>query len=409
LPSPERSGIDHIVLVTMENRSFDHFLGWLPLADGKQAGLQYADKQGVLHSTHPLAPDYQGCDFSDPDHSFDGGRVEYDGGACDGWLRAGSNDSYCLGYYTQRDLPFLGEIATRFATPDRYFPAILGPTFSNRIFQHAAQTDRLGDNVLPFCTLPTIWDRLAAAGVDGRYFFSDLPMTGLWGARYLNISHSIDQFISAAAAGTLPSVCYVDPGFLQESIGTSNDDHPHGDIRDGEVFLNRVYAAVTSSPNWTSTVLVINFDEWGGFFEHIPPPPGSVTTAEQALGYTDGLRGFRVPCVVVSPWSQRRYLQHTVFDHTSVLKMIEWRFGLEPLSVRDAAAENLAQVLDFAHPRLDVPLPDVPPGPHGSRCISTSTATATPSLVPSTSTSNDDEETAWQELQRNARGAGWNV
>jgi phospholipase C len=283
----------------------------------------------------------------------------------------------------------------------------MGPTFPNRIFQHAAQTDRLGDNVLPFSTLPTIWDRLAETGIDGRYFFSDLPVTGLWGTRFLNISRPIGEFFSAAANGTLPSVSYVDPGFLRELIGTSNDDHPHGDIRDGEVFLNSVYTAVTSSPNWSSTVLVINFDEWGGFFEHVAPPPGPVTPAEQALGYTDGLRGFRVPCVVVSPWSQRRYGPRTLFDHTSVLKMIQWRFGLEPLSVRDAAAENLAQVLDLEHPRLDVPRPAVAPGPYGSVCISSSAATG--ASLASGPGSDDDEETAWQDLQRSARGAGWDV
>src|SRR5713226_9216951 len=91
LPAPARSGIEHIVVVMMENRSFDHFLGWLPGADGRQAGLRYADKTGTLHPTHHLAPDFQGCGFADPDHSFEGGRIEYDSGRCDGWLRAGNN------------------------------------------------------------------------------------------------------------------------------------------------------------------------------------------------------------------------------------------------------------------------------------------------------------------------------
>src|SRR5439155_7309669 len=91
LPAPQRSGLDHFVLVTMENRSFDHFLGWLPGADGRQEGLAYTDASGASHPTFPLAPDYQGCSHPDPDHSYLGGRVEYDGGACDGWLRAGSN------------------------------------------------------------------------------------------------------------------------------------------------------------------------------------------------------------------------------------------------------------------------------------------------------------------------------
>src|ERR1700754_4960880 len=91
LPPPERSGIDHIVLVMMENRSFDHFLGWLPGANGRQAGLTYYDKSGLAHQTYPLAPDYQGCGHPDPDHSHPGGLVEFNNGACDGWLRAGSN------------------------------------------------------------------------------------------------------------------------------------------------------------------------------------------------------------------------------------------------------------------------------------------------------------------------------
>jgi phospholipase C len=118
--------------------------------------------------THSLAPHFQECGFHDPDHSFAGGRVEYDDSRCDGWLRAGDNDVYRFGYHECQDLPFFREVATRFAVPDRYFAAILGPTFPNRIYQHAGETDRLS-NTLVVSALPTIWDRLAAAGVSGRY------------------------------------------------------------------------------------------------------------------------------------------------------------------------------------------------------------------------------------------------
>src|SRR5258708_23675554 len=90
LPKPSRSGIDHVVVVMMENRSFDHFLGWVPGADGKQAGLTYTDKAGAAHATFPLAPDFQGCSYHDPDHSYDGARVEWSNGACDARLRANS-------------------------------------------------------------------------------------------------------------------------------------------------------------------------------------------------------------------------------------------------------------------------------------------------------------------------------
>src|SRR5215831_13003781 len=96
LPSPQTSGIEHIVVVTMENRSFDHLLGWVPMADGKQTGLNYTDSKGAIHSTYTLTPDYTGCGHPDPDHSYGQSRVAYDNGAMDGFLRAGSNDIYAI-------------------------------------------------------------------------------------------------------------------------------------------------------------------------------------------------------------------------------------------------------------------------------------------------------------------------
>jgi phospholipase C len=272
LPQPNKSGIEHIVLVTMENRSFDHFLGWLPGATGQQAGLTYTDNAGVAHSTYPLAPDYQGCGHPDPDHSYQGARVEYNSGRCDGWLRAGSNDVFSIGYYTQSDLAFLGNAAPAWTTCDNYFAAILAGTYPNRIYQHAAQTDRLDNSLLPISTLPTIWDRLAEHSISRKYYFSDFPFLALWGAKYAGIASPVGQFFADAAAGTLPHVSFVEPRFLLEESGLSGDDHPHSDIRNGEAFLNSVYEAVTSSPNWQNTVLVINFDEWGGFLNTWRPP-----------------------------------------------------------------------------------------------------------------------------------------
>jgi len=116
LPDPSNSGIEHIVFVMMENRSFDHYLGWLKGADGKQAGLSFVDRSGQSHSTHHLS-DFQGCGHPDPDHSFTGGRIELNNGACDGWLRAGQNDSYAIGYYTQADLAFFGDAVQHWIYP----------------------------------------------------------------------------------------------------------------------------------------------------------------------------------------------------------------------------------------------------------------------------------------------------
>jgi phospholipase C len=209
--------------------------------------------------------------------------------------------------------------------------------------------------------LPTIWDRLAARGYTGRYYYSDTPFVALWGAKYLNISFPVSQFLADAATGQLPDVCFIDPRFQDETSGTSNDDHPHADIRAGETFLNQIYNAVVTSPNWSSTVFVINYDEWGGFFDHVLPPVAPVPAATRIAGIAEGidvndplfgLVGFRTPNLIVSPFARRGYISSQQFDHTSILKMIEWRFGLTPLTIRDQTANNLAEVLDFTQSNL---------------------------------------------------------
>ena len=160
LPKPNKSGINHIVLVTMENRSFDHFLGWLPGANGVQAGLSYTDTSGSTYPTYALS-DYQGCGHADPDHSYAGGRVQYDNGKCDGFLQtAPAGDTFPIGYYQQSDLAFLGQAAPGWTTFNGYFAAIMAETFPNRIYQHAAQTDRLSNST----TISKSADNLGSPG-----------------------------------------------------------------------------------------------------------------------------------------------------------------------------------------------------------------------------------------------------
>jgi len=364
LPDPGASGIEHIIVVTMENRSYDHFLGWLPHADGKQEDLTFLDASGTPHVTFRLAPDFQGCSHPDPDHSYDGGRVEFNDGACDGWLLAGENDEYSIGFYKKNDLKFLGSAARDWTTCDRYFCSIMAETWPNKIYQYAAQTDRL-ENELVLCTLPTIWDRLATAGVSARYYFNDVPFVALWGLQYLPISRPYAEFLDDAAAGTLPAVSFIDPRFIDNASGTSVDDHPHADIRNGEAFMEEIYRAVTTSPNWSHAVLVFTYDEWGGFFDHVPPPLGPIPPADQLAG-SDGRLGFRVPCVIVSPFAPAEP-SHIEFEHSSVLRMIEWRWSLQPLTERDATANNLALALDFSLNRQPRQY-SVPAGPFGGPC-----------------------------------------
>jgi phospholipase C len=340
----------------------------------------------VRHSTfHLTSP--QNCNYEDPDHSYSGGHIQYDNGACDGWLKAGTNDLFPIGYYVASDLPFLGRAASKWTVCDNYFAPILTPTYPNRIYMHCGQTDRI-TNTTTISTLPTIWDRLSAAGLHGTYYYSDIPMTALWGSRHLSISQPFANFLGDCAIGNLPEVSFVDPRFEDESSGTSNDDHPRADIRNGEAFLNQVYKAVTQSPNWPNTVLVINFDEWGGFFGHVPPPLREPVPSSDVAAASDGRSGFRVPALIISPFAQRSYVSHTLFDHTSVLKMIEWRWNLDPLSVRDAGANSLALALTFSSPKLSVPQFDVPIGPYTGVCSSAVTG-----YLP------DSEEAEWPAVQ----------
>lgn len=369
LPAPEQSGIDHIVVVTMENRSFDHLLGWLPGANGKQSGLVFSNCDNQPVSTFPLAPDFSGCQYNDPDHLYDQARSVYNGGAMDGWLKTPHADRFSLGYYTEGDVPFLAALARNFTVLDRYHSSVLASTFPNRLFLHAAQTDRLGDNI-DIATMPTIWDRLAAAQVPASYYYSNIPALALWGMRYASISRPYEDFLEAAASASLPAVSFIDPSFTVRDDGSGNDDRPHADIRNGDAFLARTFNAIASSPLWNSTVLIVTFNEWGGFFDHVPPPRAAASSAVDRDRIDDKtLLGFRVPAVIASPLTMNNSqigtsVDSTLFDHTSILKLIQWRWRLKPLTARDASNEvgNLATALDFNAPRTDAPaLPQAKP------------------------------------------------
>jgi phospholipase C len=371
LPTPAESGIEHIVVVMMENRSFDHILGWLPGAEGRQAGLKYPHPSGVLQATYPLDT-YIGCGHPDPDHSYQGGRDEYNDGKMNGWLRTTTNDIFCIGYYTEADLPFFSAFARNYTTLDQYFPSILSSTFPNRVFFHAAQTDRL-DNSLTISTLPTIWDALAEAGVSNKYYYSNVPFLALWGEKYIPISALYPQFLVDAAAGELPAVSVVDPRYTLIDDGEGNDDHPHADLRAGEAFLGQVFQAVSSGPGWANTVLVVTRDEWGGFFEHVVPPRAiAPNNVDSDLVNGKALLGMRVQVIVASPFSRGNpatpVINSHLYDHTSILKFIEWRWGLKPLTTRDAAMNNLALALNFTHPDTSVPALPVIPEPVPTPC-----------------------------------------
>ena len=384
----------------------------MPGADGRQAGLTYLDRNGVPHSTAPLAPDYTGCPHPDPDHSYSQSRVAYDNGNMDGFLRAGSNDEYAIGYYTHSDLPFFSAIAQTYLVCDGYFASILGPTFPNRFFLWAARTDRLDDSA-SLTTLPTIFNTLAAAGVSHRYFFNNLPFLALWGLKYIGVTGSFAEFLQRAGAGTLPSVSFVDP--IYTVLGTGNDDHPHSDIRNGDAFLSAIFQAVTTGPAWQNTVLVINFDEWGGFFEHVAPPRVVAPNAvDPDIVTGQVLLGFRTPAIVISPFTRNTQatplVNHSLFDHTSVLKLIEWRWNLPPLTLRDGSSQigSLASAMDFANLNPSVPPVPLPSPVLTAPCFANLLSPpATGAPLAATRSSNLRSQTAWTALAASPAVQQW--
>jgi phospholipase C len=382
-----RAPFDTVVVVMMENRSFDHYWGWLATNDeymeagrsrygadfrvnGQVAQAYPAPNGGGRVETYylPDGPDepnpYRGCGHPDPGHGWDSGRAQRD----NGFVGVGSeNDEYALGYYAGSDCPFTSQLLTRFTAFDQWHASLLAPTYPNREYLHSATSGGNKSNTFPSTTdgfpWPTIWDRLGAAGVPARYYYTDLPTTFLWGPRLTGITTSIDQYFTDAEAGELPNVVFVDPGFLTTS---RTDDHPHADIRAGQRFLRDVFGALATSPQWERSVFVLTYDEWGGFFDHVAPPqlPDDMASTVDADNF--GQAGFRVPGLVASPFARPGYVEHSLADHTSVLRFLEWRYlGAPPrgpgedgdtwsLTARDRNAFNLGEVLT-----ADAPDPDL--------------------------------------------------
>jgi phospholipase C len=399
------NGIEHIVVLMMENRSFDHFLSWLPGANGVN-NLTFPAYNGYTYPNYPLAPDYQGCGYSDPDHSWEGWLLQSNGGQNNGFLMdpttpAGipgvtlaAANTFPVGYYTETDLPVIGALAQQYLTLDNYFCAFAGETYPNRFYQHCGQTDR-DHNSLTASTLPSIWDQLTpfAPGTAGNnpaqpwggYFYRDSPFLALWysGAitsgdfKYVEFFHAfagtdpapivypgnvsfLDACAAGPAGGLLPNVCFVDPAFENGTVGTGGDDHPNSDIRLGERFIADAYHALADNGWLDNTVLIVTFDEWGGFYDHVPPPqviddtnPANVNHTGDSTTPTDGQLvpnykqlGFRVPAIVVSNLLTPGQVSNVgPFEHDSTLALIESTFGLNSLTARDANANNLAQLL----------------------------------------------------------------
>jgi phospholipase C len=283
----------------------------------------------------------------------------------DGFLRAQS-DVFSIGYYTEQDLPFTPSVAKAFTAFDRFFCSLLSSTYPNREYMHAGQSYGRMDNTLPTGSggFPdtTIFAALSGAGVSNHYFYTDIPVSALWGQPGLARSSQVQNYYEHAAAGTLPALSFVDPAFNGEDQGTSGDEHPHGDVRVGQAFIADVVHAFMQSPQWRRGALFIVYDEWGGFFDHVVPPRVPDLRPSRDLNKDFGQMGFRIPAVVVSPYARRGHVDHSIYGFESILKMIRYRYGLPPLTPRDLYANNIATAFDFEHPNFTPP--ELPSPPH---------------------------------------------
>jgi phospholipase C len=354
--------IKHVVVLMMENHSFDNHLGalrrrgvdGLTLNASGQATNSNPSATGGTVSSRP-APSTCQANYR-ISQSWDASHRSWDYGANDGFVKACGPES--MYYSTEAQLPYYYALASTFPVCDRYFCSVMAQTYPNRRFLIAGSAFGQVSDPFPSPTDPdprpsgfgTIFDMLNAFGISWKDYFADLPTAGLFPYVVEQNPDKVVQvadFFADCAQGTLPFFSLVDPESFEGS-----EENPQ-DTQSGAYYAYRVIDAVTKSPAWGSTVLVLTFDEHGGYYDHVPPVPAvrpdGIVPAVGSDTYGDlySWTGFRVPTVVVSPWARPNFVSHTVYDHTSILRLIETKWNLPALSARDANANNMLDCLDL--------------------------------------------------------------
>lgn len=380
----ELAKVDHIVVVMMENRSFDHMLGYLK----KDAGRTNVD--GLTGNEVNV---FQGRTFRPvkltntaikhgPCHDFEcvadqmlnnmGGFVANYAAR---FANSGANLNEVMSYYGKESLPTYDYLAREFAICDRWFTTHPGPTWPNRFVTVTGQlnTDAFGqferDNpdlkTFTPAETPTIFDHLTRRGVSWKYFehgYSFIRLFTNFTFDEKNVVSATDPqrgFFALARAGQLPQVTFLDPDFIDFPPG--NDDHPPADLANGQRFISEVYNALRANPkSWEKTMLIVTYDEHGGFYDHVVPP----NNAPPIAGITQ--LGPRVPTFVISPWVEPGDVSHEVFDHTSIAATILRRFcspSPPQMGARVDQAKDLRSMLTASQPRLNQPPLTLPPAP----------------------------------------------
>jgi len=342
-----RERIDTVVILMMENRSFDHYFGALTLEEGR------TDVDGLtaeMSNPHPDGYDVfatrseVNC-LEDPPHGWDSSHVQFNNGANDGFVtefygRTAELAHEAMAYLDREQLSAFYTLADEFTLCDQWFSSLMTSTQPNRFYFHCAQNGGVDNNDIPIGEdYPSIYTVMDDAGHSWGCYYANVPGIVLIPDRVV-ADHQIqfiDEFFIDAAAGDLPNLVFIEPAYGR------NDDHPPAHPTAGQIFCAQIYDALASSPQWERIAFFITYDEHGGFHDHVPPPKAPDAHADQGF---DQL-GFRVPGLVIGPWAKKGHVSHTVYDHTSMLAFIEHLFQVDPMSERDAAADPMRDCFDW--------------------------------------------------------------
>jgi phospholipase C len=356
--------IKHVVVLMMENHSFDNLLGLVPyqvrgrkLVDGLtfkhgRARNFNPDANGnPVFASHAKSPCQQ---EHVPSQSWDASHISWDGGKNDGFVRA--SGPVAMEFWDHSDIPFMYSLAQHFPIGQRYFCSTLCQTYPNRRFfftgTASGTVSTNGDTFHIPAANGTIFDRLDAHKISWAVYYQDLPsyliVPGVSTAARAANQRVYSRFAGDAAAGKLPRFTFIDPNYT-----TTSEENPQ-DIQVGEEFIAQVVQVLMHAPTWKNTALFITYDEHGGYYDHVPPPraikPDSIAPIlgpyNQVPGAYDRY-GFRVPMIVVSPWAKPSYVSNVVQDHTSMLAFIERKWNLPAMTFRDANAAPMTDYFDF--------------------------------------------------------------
>jgi len=375
--------IDHIVVLVMENRSFDHMLGYLKLEGGRNDVDGLTNRMSNSHNSksYPIHHLEKTAFLKNQDPCHDPDCVteqlnSNNGGFVSNYAKTHAGDpeiDLVMGYYNGSDLPVYDHLTRNFTICDRWFCSVDGATWPNRLYAVTGRAAGSKKNKkIPVYSLPSFARHLNAQKVSWRWYAHDIATLRVIDEKFRvgNFKHfsyfdrrslppGASSFLEDAASGNLAAISWIDPNFVDLSfIGPSgsNDDHPPSDVMAGQELVLKLYNAVVTSPKWNKTLLVIVYDEHGGFFDHVSPPPAEDDT------FIFRHYGVRVPAFVVSPWVERGKVSRTTFDHTSIIKTILLRFCQRPnniipdMGTRVNHANHLGDILTLASPRPATPL-----------------------------------------------------